>query len=93
MKEIKRTQGHHACSQCDAVFGQAGTLRTHVRTVDEQGRTPLYHAAKAGDNDGSTLLITTALYGQDAVVEKLMEAGADVQPGAQQRHDAAVLLP
>ena len=38
MKEIKRTQGHHTCPQCDAAFGQAGTLRTHVRTVHEQRR-------------------------------------------------------
>jgi ankyrin repeat protein len=45
------------------VFGQAGTLRTHVRTVDEEGRTPLYHAAKAGD--------------VDEVVDQL-ELGADV---------------
>ena len=28
----------HACPQCDAAFGQAGTLRAHVRTVHEQRR-------------------------------------------------------
>jgi len=28
----------HACSQCDAVFGAASSLRTHVRTVHEQRR-------------------------------------------------------
>ena len=38
MKEIKRTQGHHACSQCDYAAGQAGDLRKHVRTVHEQRR-------------------------------------------------------
>ena len=36
MKEIKRTQRPHACSQCDAAFGQASDLRTHVRTVHKQ---------------------------------------------------------
>ena len=38
MKEIKRAQGHHACSQCDAAFGRASHLRLHVRTVHEQRR-------------------------------------------------------
>ena len=36
MKEIKptkRTQRPHACSQCDAAFGQAGNLSRHVRSV------------------------------------------------------------
>ena len=36
MKEIKRTQGHHACSHCGAAFGNASNLRTHVRTVHKQ---------------------------------------------------------
>ena len=40
MKEIKikRTQRPHACSQCDAAFGKASNLRTHVRTMHEQRR-------------------------------------------------------
>ena len=38
MKEIKRTQGHHACSHCDVAFTAAGSLKTHVRTVHEQRR-------------------------------------------------------
>ena len=38
MKEIKRTQRHHACSHCGAAFGNASNLRTHVRTVHEQRR-------------------------------------------------------
>ena len=37
-KPRKRTQGHHACAQCDAAFGKASHLRTHVRTVHEQRR-------------------------------------------------------
>ena len=40
-KPRKRTQGHHACSQCDAAFGGASHLRTHVRTVHEQRNEPL----------------------------------------------------
>ena len=28
----------HACPQCDAAFGEAGHLRTHVRVVHEQRR-------------------------------------------------------
>ena len=26
----------HACPQCDAAFGEAGSLRRHVRTVHKQ---------------------------------------------------------
>ena len=36
IKPSKRTQRDHACPQCDAAFGQAGHLRTHVRMVHEQ---------------------------------------------------------
>ena len=38
MKEIKRTQGHHACSHCGAAFGKASNLSRHVRVVHEQRR-------------------------------------------------------
>ena len=38
MKEIKRTQGHHGGSHCDAAFTAAGSLKKHVRTVHEQRR-------------------------------------------------------
>ena len=37
-KPHKRTQGHHACSQCDAAFGKASNLSRHVRMVHEQRR-------------------------------------------------------
>ena len=38
IKPSKRTQRDHACPQCDAAFGRADSLRTHVRTVHEQRR-------------------------------------------------------
>ena len=54
MKEIKRTQGHHSCSQYDATFGQAGQLNRHVRMVHEQRRDHAcsqcdYKTGRAGD--------------------------------------------
>ena len=36
MKEIKRTQGHHACPQCDYKTGNVSHLKMHVRTVHKQ---------------------------------------------------------
>ena len=38
MKEIKRAQGHHGGSHCDAAFTAAGSLKSHERTVHEQRR-------------------------------------------------------
>ena len=55
MKEIKRTQGHHACSQCDYAAGQAGDLRKHVRTVHEQRRDHACPQCDAAFGEASTL--------------------------------------
>ena len=38
MRKVHEQRKDHACPQCDAAFGQAGALRTHVRTVHEQRR-------------------------------------------------------
>ena len=57
MKEIKRTQGHHACSQCDYAAGQAGDLRKHVRTVHEQRRDHACSQCDAAFGQAGTLRI------------------------------------
>ena len=36
MRTVHEQRRDHACSQCDAAFGQAGNLRKHVRAVHEQ---------------------------------------------------------
>ena len=36
MRTVHEQRKDHACPQCDAAFGRADDLRTHVRTVHEQ---------------------------------------------------------
>ena len=38
MRTVHEQRRDHACSQCDAAFGTAGNLRTHVGTVHEKRR-------------------------------------------------------
>jgi len=56
MKETKRTQGHHACAQCDAVLGQASDLRKHVRTVHEKRKDYACPHCAAAFGTASTVL-------------------------------------
>jgi hypothetical protein len=37
VRTVHEQRRDHACPQCDAAFGEAGTLRRHVRTVHELG--------------------------------------------------------
>ena len=45
----------HACPQCDAAFGEAGHLRTHVRVVHEQRKDHTCPQCDAAFGQASTL--------------------------------------
>ena len=38
MRTVHEQRRDHVCPQCDAAFGEASTLRKHVRVVHEQRR-------------------------------------------------------